>query len=254
MCKWVKLMFFQNNNRCLTKLVIFQTILFCVIIVGLSGCDGTVSQNISSASDLSQAVSLPSSSSVTINSNINNEVIVNGEPIDGDSPLVQKAFLVWTSFGGYPSFTNVNAITSSTISELYANYCNSNDIPIAFSYEYNDGSKWMKAEPVEQFAQEYFGVEPNKLHDSTEYYDEQKGYRYPLVFPVAPESAQIISAKSINEEQISIKLEYVFNLPPDFYAKPGKVKAVHTVIIRSVNDYFTFVSADIDDERKNYKE
>lgn len=236
---------------------IFLALLLLTASVGceyLIVSDDSVSQNISSASDLSQAVSLPYSSSVTINSNINNEVIVNGEPIDGDSPLVQKAFLVWKSFGGYPSFTNVNTITSSIISDLYANYCNSNDIPIAFSGEDKDGSKWMKPEPVELFSHEYFGVEPNKLHDSTEYYDEQKGYRYPLVFPVAPESAQIISAKSINEEQICIKLEFVFNLPPEFYAKPGKVKAVHTVIIRSVNDNFTFVSADIDDERKNYKE
>ncbi len=242
-------MFINSNSRCLTKLGIFQTIciliIFCIISAGLSGCDGTVSQNISSASDLSQAVSFTSSSSVLVNSNIN---------IDGDSPLVQKVFLMWKSFGGYPSFTNVNAITSSTISELYANYCNSNDIPIAFSVEDKDGSKWMEPEPVEQFALKYFGVEPNKIHDSTEYYDEQKGYRYPLVFPVAPESAQILSAESINEEQISIRFEYVFYLPPEFYAKPGMVKAVHTVIIRSENDNFTFDSADIDDERNNYKE
>lgn len=239
---------------------LLRLFLAVLLLTAASGCeksivpDDSVSQNVSSASDLNQTVSFTSSSSVPINSNINNEVIVNGEPIDGDSPLVQKAFLVWTSFGGSPSFTNVNTITSSIISELYANYCNSNDVPIAFSAEEKDGSKWMTPEPVEQFAQEYFGVKPNKLHDSTEYYDEQKGYKYPFVFPVAPESAQIVSAKSINEEQISIKLEYVFNLSPEFYAIPGMVKAVHTVIIRSVNDNFTFVNADIDDERNNYQE
>lgn len=181
------------------------------------------------------------------------EIILNVKPLDTNTPIIQDAFLIWKSFGGSPGFTNVNAITSALIGELYANYCNSNAIPIDFSIEESNGMKWMKSKPVEKFAKKYFDVEPDKLHGEPAY-DEQKGYQYPLVFPAAPESVQILSAERISDKQISIKMEYTFYLPPEFYSKPGKVKATHTVIISVENSEFTFISADIDDDRLKYKE
>lgn len=93
---------------------------------------------------------------------------------------------------------------------------------------------------VNEWIHKYFGIHATFIENDD--FNAARGYKYP--FPLANASNdKTILEYDERENQITVKAQYDFILPPEFYEGGGKQSIICTVTASATNDNIHFISA-----------